>query len=171
MNQRLKKSKGKKKRGGFFGPNYIWTMCRIFKRGKYKRREMITYLKPRGVKRSPALVTNWIFVSSLVPHRTKEKRKQKRGKARTTKAKFPTKIQPYKVLLIHDDCAYYLWFDGNDLQNQSTIYLWFGIRMKHLPVWDFIHLERFYFSFPSSHIVFLQKYMLCVLVKVFQRLS
>jgi len=29
---------------------------------------------------------------------------------------------------------------GNDLQNQFTTYLWFGIDMKHLPVWSFIHL-------------------------------
>jgi len=32
---------------------------------------------------------------------------------------------------------------GNDLQSQSITYLWLGIKMKHLPVWDFIHLERF----------------------------
>jgi len=31
----------------------------------------------------------------------------------------------------------------NDLQSQFMTYLWFGIKMKHLPVWDFIHLERF----------------------------
>ena len=32
---------------------------------------------------------------------------------------------------------------GNDLQIQSTTYMWFGIKMKHLPMWDFIHLEQF----------------------------
>ena len=32
---------------------------------------------------------------------------------------------------------------GNDMQSQSMAYLWFGIKMKHLPVWDFIHLEQF----------------------------
>jgi len=29
---------------------------------------------------------------------------------------------------------------GNDLQNWFMTYLWFGIKMKHLPVWSFIHL-------------------------------
>jgi len=32
---------------------------------------------------------------------------------------------------------------GNDLESPSMTYLWVGIKMKHLPVWDFIHLERF----------------------------
>ena len=78
-------------------------------RKKYKRIAIIALLKPGGcVKRSPALVTNQILVFALL-FRTEPKRKgNKRGKAKTTKAKFPTKIQPYKVLLIHDDCAYYL---------------------------------------------------------------
>jgi len=39
----------------------------------------------------------------------------------------------------------YIIYDlmGNDLESQSMIYLWFGIKMKHLPVWDLIHLEQF----------------------------
>jgi len=32
---------------------------------------------------------------------------------------------------------------GNDLQSQFMTCLWFGIKMKHLPVWAFIHLEQF----------------------------
>jgi len=32
---------------------------------------------------------------------------------------------------------------GNDLKSQFMAYLWFGIKMKHLLVWDFIHLEQF----------------------------
>ena len=32
---------------------------------------------------------------------------------------------------------------GNDLQNQFMTYLLFEIKMKHLPVWNFIHLEWF----------------------------
>jgi len=84
---------------------------------------------------------------------------------------------------------------GNDLQSQIMTYLWFGVKMKHLPVWDFIHFVQFSSiqldpvfsskcsfknemqmsqisfvvtrnsismpSFLSSHIIFLQKYMLC----------
>ena len=30
---------------------------------------------------------------------------------------------------------------GNNLQNQVMAYLWFGIRMKHLPVWDWYTLS------------------------------
>jgi len=72
---------------------------------------MITWLDPGGVKQSPVSVTNWIFVSSLVPRRTKKKRKQK-GKGQNIQSQIPTKISPHKALLIHDDYAYYLWFDG-----------------------------------------------------------
>ena len=32
---------------------------------------------------------------------------------------------------------------GNDLQSQVMTYLWFGIRMKHLPVWDLYTLSGF----------------------------
>jgi len=104
---------------------------------------MITWLKPGGVKQSPALVTNRIFVSSFVPRQTKEKKEIERGKTRITKAKFPTKIQPimsyWFMMIMH------IIFDlmGNDLQSQSTTCPWFGIKMKHLPMWDFIHLEWF----------------------------
>jgi len=32
---------------------------------------------------------------------------------------------------------------GNDLKSQVMTYLWFGIRMKHLPVWDLYTLSGF----------------------------
>jgi len=32
---------------------------------------------------------------------------------------------------------------GNDLQSRIMTYLWFGVRMKHFLVWDFIHFEHF----------------------------
>ena len=32
---------------------------------------------------------------------------------------------------------------GNDLQSQFMTYMCFGIEMKHLLVWNFIHLEQF----------------------------
>ena len=34
-------------------------------------------------------------------------------------------------------------FIGNDLQNQVMTYLWFRIRVKHLPVWDLYTLSDF----------------------------
>ena len=32
---------------------------------------------------------------------------------------------------------------GNNLESQFMTYMWFGIKMKHLHVQDFIHLQRF----------------------------
>ena len=102
------------KKNKFFGPNNVWRMCKIVKKKKRRRRgAIVTWLRHGGVKWSPSLVTNQIFVSVLLFHTKQKKgRETERGKAETTKAKFPTKIRPYKVLLIHDDYAYYLWFDG-----------------------------------------------------------
>jgi len=128
----------------FFGPDNVWTMCRIVEREKYKRRAIVTWLKPGGcVKRSPVLVTNQIFVSALVPQRTKEKRKQKGERPGQPKPNFQTKsnlIKSYWSMMIA-----HIIFDlmGNDLQSQSMTYLWFAFKTKHLLVWDFIHLERF----------------------------
>jgi len=75
------------------------------------------------------------------PH-TKQKQKRKRPK--TLKAKFPTKKtipkkKSYWSMITH------VIFDliGNDLQNQVMTYLWFEIRMKHLPVWDWYTLSDF----------------------------
>jgi len=90
---------------------------------------------------------------------------------------------------------------GNDLQSQVMTHLWFGIRMKHLSVWDLYTLSSFplfsivpsvfseclfrnemlmskisfvamgnsinLFSFPTNHIVFLQKCILLWLVRRF----
>jgi len=108
-------------------------MCKIVKREKYKRRAIITWLKPGGVKRSLALVAKQIFVSTFVSCRTKEKRKQKGERPEQPKQNFLPKsnpISPIDPLIVH------IIFDlmGNDLQSQSTIYLWFGIKMKHLSV-------------------------------------
>ena len=36
---------------------------------------------------------------------------------------------------------------GNHVQNKVMVQLWFGIRVKHLPVWVFIHYEWFYSQF------------------------
>ena len=63
---------------------------------KYKREAMTTWLKPGGRKASPALVTNQIFVSSLVPRRTKEKWKQKKKSPEHPKPNFLPKSNPIK---------------------------------------------------------------------------
>ena len=94
INQRLKQREIEKKKKGFFDPTISEQCAKLPKEKKYKREAMITWLKPGGVKQSPALVTNRIFVSSFVPRQTKEKKEIERGKTRITKAKFPTKIQP-----------------------------------------------------------------------------
>jgi len=113
-------------------------------RRKYKRRAIVTWLKPEGcVKQSPALVTNQIFVSILVPCQTKEERKQKGERPEQPNPNFLPKsnlIKSYWSMIIA-----HIIFDlmENDLQSPSMTYLWFGVRMKHLSVWDFIHLERF----------------------------
>jgi len=61
------------KKNKFFGVDNVWTMCRIVGKEKYQRKTIVTWLKSgRWVKWSPDLVTNQIFVSALVPHRTKE---------------------------------------------------------------------------------------------------
>jgi len=111
---------------------------------KYKRRAIVTWLKPGGcVQWSPALVTNQIFVSALVPCRTKEKRKHTRERPEQPKPNFLPKsnlIKSYwSMMIVH--IIFHLM--ENDLQSQSMTYLWFGIKMKHLPVWNFIHLEQF----------------------------
>ena len=108
--RKAKENRKEKKR--FFGLDNVWTMCRIVEREKYKRRAIITWLRHGGCK----VITCFSYqpnlcVRSCSALNQREKETEK-GKAQTTKAKFPIEIQPYKVLLIHDDCAYYLWFDG-----------------------------------------------------------
>ena len=140
---RKEKEKKNKKMGFLWTRRCLNNVQNCGKR-KYKRRAIVTWLKPKGcVKRSPALVTNQVFVSALVSRRTKEKRKLKGERPEQPKPNFLPKSNLIKshwsMMIAH------IIFDlmGNDLQSQSTTYLWFGVKMKHLPVWDFRHLERF----------------------------
>ena len=41
---------------------------------------------------------------------------------------------------------------GNDLKNQVMTYLWFGIRMKHLLVWDWYTLSDFFSIFVGPSV-------------------
>ena len=74
--------------------------------------------------------------------RTKQKQKRKRQKH--SKPNFPKKQtipkkKSYWSMITH------VIFDliGNNLQSQVMTYLWFGIRMKHLPVRDWYTLSDF----------------------------
>ena len=69
---------------------------------------MITWWNPGGYKAITCFSykPNLCVLSCSAPNQS-EKETEK-GKAKTPKAKFPTKIPPHKALLIHDDCAYYL---------------------------------------------------------------
>ena len=73
------------------------------------------------------------------------KQKQKRKRPKTLKAKFPTKKNPIPKKKSYWSMITHVIFDliGNDLKNQVMTYLWFGIRMKHLPVWDWYTLSDF----------------------------
>ena len=52
---------------------------------------------------------------------------------------FSAKKKSYWSMITH---AIFDWI-GNDLQNQVMTYLWFGIRLKHLPVWGWYTLSDF----------------------------
>ena len=64
---------------------------------------------------------------------------QKR-KTKATKAKISYKSNLKKAYWSMMIMHIILDLIGNDLQNQFMTYLWFGIKMEHLPVWNFIHL-------------------------------
>ena len=82
--------------------------CVEFSKEKNMRRAIITWLRHRGCK----VITYFSYKPNLCVRScfapNQRERETGRGKARTTKSKFPTKMQSYKVLLIHDDRAYYL---------------------------------------------------------------
>ena len=98
INQRLKRNnrKQKKKRKWVLLTRQYLNNVYISQEKKYKREAMTTWLKPGGRKASPALVTNQIFVSSLVPRRTKEKWKQKKKSPEHPKPNFLPKSNPIK---------------------------------------------------------------------------
>ena len=78
-------------------------------------------------------------------------RNKKRNKPKRSKPSFPlntvSQQRSYYSMITH------VIFDliGNDLQNQFMTYPWFGIRMKHLPVWGLCTLSDFllFFVRPS----------------------
>ena len=115
---RAKENRKEKKQS--FGPDNVWTIRRIVKKKKRGRGAMVTWLRHGGVKWSPSLVTNQIFVSTLL-FRNKPKRKRKQKGERLE--------QPKPNFLPKSDLIKSYW---------SMM-----IKMKHLPVWDFRHLERF----------------------------
>ena len=71
------------------------------------------------------------------------KQKIEKEKAKNIQSQNPTKT-PFPRKSPTDPWSHVV-FDliGNNLQNQVIAYLWFGIRMKHLPVWDWYTLSDF----------------------------
>ena len=134
------KQKKRKEKEKFFEHDNVWTMRRIVRKKENSNNDLV---KTRGMRGAiPFLVTN----KSLYPllfHAEPKRKGNKKERLEHPKAKFPTKIQLPKTscwsMITH------IIFDlmGNDLQSQIMTCLWFGVRMKHLPVWDFIHFERF----------------------------
>ena len=118
-------------------------MCRIAKREKYKREAMLTWLDPEGVKAITyfSYKSNLCVLSCSTPNqKEKETERERPGHPKPNSLPKSHLIKPYWSMMIA-----HIIFDlmGNDLQSQSMTYLWSGIRMKHLSVWNFIHLEQF----------------------------
>jgi len=112
-----------------FGPDNIWTNTELSP-SKQKKKGNHDLKWPSPFDYQPKSC-----VSASFSPRTKQKQKRKRPK--TFKAKIPTKNtipkkKSYWSMITH------VIFDliGNALQDQVMAYLWFGIRTKHLPVWD-----------------------------------
>ena len=60
------------------------------------------------------------------------------------KPRFLSKPDPtLKTLMIHDDYALYIWFDGKWIAKIDLWHISVGIGMKHLPVWELYNFERF----------------------------
>ena len=76
-----------------------------------------------------------------ISHPTRTKRKRPKHPASSPKT--PPSRKSYWSVIVR------LIFDsiGNRVQNRVMVQLWFGIRVKHLPVWVFIHYEWFYSQF------------------------
>ena len=120
-----------------FGPDNIWTIQNCHQVNKKKGNHDPKWPSPFDCQpKSCALAT--------FSPRTKQKQKRKRQKH--SKPNSPPKNhsqnKSYWSMITH------VIFDliGNDLQNQVMTYLWFGIRIKHLPVWDWYTLSDFLLS-------------------------
>ena len=98
------------------------------------------------------LIANQNPVRRWLGHLTVNKNRKGKGQEHS-KPKFPPKNtipqeKSYWSMITH------VIFDliGNDLQSQVMAYLWFGIRMKHLPVWDWYTLSDFLLFFVGPSI-------------------
>ena len=129
--QRSEESKSKIYRK-VVGLGNVWIMYKIVtsKREK-KRNHHLRHIK------LPLLVTNQIVVPVSLSHHAKQKKRN--GKGRNAQSQTHHSYQNPKSIIAH----IIFHFMGNDLQSQIMTCLWFGVRMKQLPVWDFIHFERF----------------------------
>ena len=71
---------------------------------------------------------------------------KQRGKDRNTQLPLQ-KHYPRENPIAPWSCVWSFGSIGNHVQNKVMVQLWFGIRVKHLPVWVFIHYEWFYSQF------------------------
>ena len=69
--------------------------------------------------------------------------KQKRKRPKHPEPNFPPKTPLLKKSYWSMIARVIFDWIGNDLQSQVMTYLWFGIRMKHLSVWDLYTLSSF----------------------------
>ena len=81
------------------------------------------------------------FVPVTLSPYAKQKQKRKRPK-------YQSQVSPPKTPLPKKSCwsmiaRVIFGLIGNDLQSQVMTYLWFRIRIKHLPVWDLYTLSDF----------------------------
>ena len=130
-----------------FWPDNIWTIQNCHQMNKRKKR-----------KPWPKVVFS-LWLPTKIPcasdpffsPRTKQKKKKEKEKARKIKSQKHTKAEKKTTKRTHSQGKPY-WsmithviFDliGNNLQSQVMTYLWFGIRMKHLPVRDWYTLSDF----------------------------
>ena len=101
---------------------------------RVKRKRDNNLVKTLGDRKwSPIQVTSQIFMHALLFT-------PKRIETKETKAKISYRSSLKKTLCLWWLCALPLDMIGNDLRNWFMTYLWFGIEMKNLFVWSFIHL-------------------------------
>ena len=136
LGQRSEESKRKDAEKAF-GPNNVWIMYKIVMRKKNRNETMTWY-----AWRSPLLgyQPNLCARVSVAPCQ----KENRIGKGQNTQSQIPHQTCHYKKRSYWPMIAHVI-FDliGNDLKRHVLTYLWFGIRMKHLPVWDLYTLSDF----------------------------
>ena len=122
-----------------------WRKLNIYQ--KRKKKKMMTWSKQEriGGDHSFKLLARSLCLLSY----SQDMFEYPQKKPKAQKAKISYRFDLKKDLMIHNDYAHYPWFAGKWLA--KLIYDIFGIEMKHLLVWSFIHLwEVFLYLIESS---------------------